>query len=472
MSSPLYRDAALADSSRLTLREEEDGSRSTSTKTILATVLGIIPAEISAQEKQLAPPPVELETDDDGVRRRPTYKDSFGSVRPLAAAPTVEPLIQPPAHNNASAPDEMDTGAVPPRLTYIDSVGRIRTLAQVVASVTPTQNNESAPDATDTGATRRLVYKDSFGSVRFPAAAMAAVRTHTQKNETAPDEDEAVRIRRPTYMDRADTHPSTVASMPPRVPLAQDNATTLDAIETGAVCRPMYKDCFGSAIPPLSAAKIPPIANVPQMKKPKEVDEVSDTFYDEHELNEDEEAGSDNKRARVSGEWIMVLPESKKRRGWTCCMTLLLVVIGTVVAIVFGGICGNKGCRIDPVSPQPPTSKASQDENPGNSQVSIEVQHDLRPEETGWMLRDSTGELIASQSTGSFRTGSGTVFQKFDVAVGTYTFEMTDTFGDGICCMDGSGSFQITVNGETVVSNDGQFGDTVQETFEATTPNS
>lgn len=53
-----------------------------------------------------------------------------------------------------------------------------------------------------------------------------------------------------------------------------------------------------------------------------------------------------------------------------------------------------------------------------------------------------------------------------------FTFEITNTFGDGICCRDGSGSLQITVNGEAVASNDGQFGDKVQETFEATTPNS
>jgi hypothetical protein len=203
--------------------------------------------------------------------------------------------------------------------------------------------------------------------------------------------------------------------------------------------------------------------------RPKEVDEASDTFYDEHDLNKNEEAGSDNEWARAPGEWVMVPPESKNKRRWTCRMTLLLAVIGTLVAIVFGGICSSQGCRTDPVSPQRPTSNAPQDENTGYSQVAIEVQHDLHPEETGWTLRDSTGELIASQSTGSVRTVSGTVVQIFDAVVGMYTFEMTDTFGDGICCMEGSGSFQITVNGETVVTNDGQFGDTVQVTFKATT---
>jgi surface protein len=53
-----------------------------------------------------------------------------------------------------------------------------------------------------------------------------------------------------------------------------------------------------------------------------------------------------------------------------------------------------------------------------------------------------------------------------------YTFEMTDTAGDGICCGFGSGSFSIAVHGETVISNNGQFGNIAQETFEvrASTP--
>jgi hypothetical protein len=519
------------------------GGRQTSSQTILATVLDILPATM--------PPPVPMEMSDDGVHRRPADKDSFGSLRELVAPPAVGPLIQPPAQKNESVPDEMDTG--PPPLTFIDSVGWNRPLAQVVASVPPSvppaqyiesppdatdagppqfaymdsvssilatvvesappsthlsqnnesasagtdsfgsgrpsykaslccdrssaaattavvrppaQNDESASDRTDSFGSGRPTYKasfdsgrssaatttavvrphaqndesasdgtDSFGSGRSSAAATtAAVRPHERKIKTAPDQDEAVRIRRHSYMDRTDTQPEPVASMPPRAP---------------------------------------PIANGPQMKEPKEVVEISDTLFEEHELDEDE-VESDSKITLPAAEWIQVIPKSENgcRRG-TPCMALILVFIGIVVAIAITvvGICGSKGCRNQPVSPQPPPSNAPsnapQDENTGTSQVSIEVRHDRRPEETGWTLRDRAGEVIASQSAGSFRIDSGTVLQTFVVAVGTYTFEMTDTSRDGICCMNGSGSFQISVNGETVVSDDGQFGDTVQEMFKA-----
>jgi hypothetical protein len=74
--------------------------------------------------------------------------------------------------------------------------------------------------------------------------------------------------------------------------------------------------------------------------------------------------------------------------------------------------------------------------------------------------------LIASQPTGSYITQGGTNVETRNITAGTYTFEMTDSEGDGICCLFGSGSFTITVDGETVISNNGEFLDSVQETFD------
>jgi surface protein len=103
-------------------------------------------------------------------------------------------------------------------------------------------------------------------------------------------------------------------------------------------------------------------------------------------------------------------------------------------------------------------------------EVQVQVQHDDFPRETGWTLQDSTGALISGQSVGGFDTPGGTDTKTSYVALGTYTFEMTDTLGDGICCGEGSGSFSIAMNGETVISNDGQFRNIVQETFEVRAP--
>jgi trypsin len=83
----------------------------------------------------------------------------------------------------------------------------------------------------------------------------------------------------------------------------------------------------------------------------------------------------------------------------------------------------------------------------GNNEVVIEVKHDNYPEETGWTLCGGAGTLIANQTTGSYDTVGGTVTETAFVTEGAYTFEITDTWGDGICCQEGSGEFKITVNG-------------------------
>jgi hypothetical protein len=104
--------------------------------------------------------------------------------------------------------------------------------------------------------------------------------------------------------------------------------------------------------------------------------------------------------------------------------------------------------------------------NTGNNEVVIEVIYDGFPGETGWTLRDSAGTLIFGQATGSVSTESGTVSKNAFVADGPYTFEITDAYGDGICCDYGSGEFKITVNGEPVVTgSNGQFQDGTTETF-------
>jgi hypothetical protein len=64
---------------------------------------------------------------------------------------------------------------------------------------------------------------------------------------------------------------------------------------------------------------------------------------------------------------------------------------------------------------------------------------------------DSAGTLIAAQSTGSFSSdGDGAVCKTAYMAEGAYTFEATNTCGDGICCQYGAGRFKASVNDEPV----------------------
>lgn len=82
-------------------------------------------------------------------------------------------------------------------------------------------------------------------------------------------------------------------------------------------------------------------------------------------------------------------------------------------------------------------------------------------------LSGDAGTLIADQSTGNFRTESSAVSKTAYITTGGYTFEMTDTFGDGICCQYGAREFNITMNGAAgTISSSGEYRDVVRKDFD------
>jgi trypsin len=125
-------------------------------------------------------------------------------------------------------------------------------------------------------------------------------------------------------------------------------------------------------------------------------------------------------------------------------------------------LADNKPCTCDDTC-GPTGTDYSQSSTSRPNEVVFRVQHDNYPTETAWTLTDSSGALIVGQEERSYTTVSGTVLQTVYLAAGDYTFRMTDRFGDGICCSEGNGEFQISVNGSTVVTG-GQFNNAVTET--------
>ena len=89
---------------------------------------------------------------------------------------------------------------------------------------------------------------------------------------------------------------------------------------------------------------------------------------------------------------------------------------------------------------------------------------DNYPQETSWKLIDESNEII---STGAL--SNGTEFYTEDICVdysSCFTLYVYDSYGDGICCGYGEGSFQVLdASGNTILVNDGDFGNYAEETF-------
>ena len=97
--------------------------------------------------------------------------------------------------------------------------------------------------------------------------------------------------------------------------------------------------------------------------------------------------------------------------------------------------------------------------------ITILINADNFPQETSWEIYDELkDETIA---TGSLESGTDVYMQDVCVDYGScFSLYVFDSFGDGICCGFGEGNFSVLDNsGNTLVFNNGDFGDQAQELF-------
>ena len=109
------------------------------------------------------------------------------------------------------------------------------------------------------------------------------------------------------------------------------------------------------------------------------------------------------------------------------------------------------GAAYDGGNPPPPDDCVTGD-------VNLSITFDNYPEETAWTLKDGSGATIDSESYSSSNADGSTVNVTFSgLAVDDYTFTITDSYGDGICCSYGNGSYTLSTDDGTIVSG-GDFG--------------
>ena len=79
-----------------------------------------------------------------------------------------------------------------------------------------------------------------------------------------------------------------------------------------------------------------------------------------------------------------------------------------------------------------------------DNQVNLSITFDNYPEETAWAITNSNGQTVASGGTYGSQADGSTYTEDLCLPDGCYTFTITDTYGDGICCSYGNGSYSVT----------------------------
>lgn len=97
------------------------------------------------------------------------------------------------------------------------------------------------------------------------------------------------------------------------------------------------------------------------------------------------------------------------------------------------------------------------------STVSLTLTFDNYPEETSWQIL-SGATVVASGGTYPSQPDGSTLVENISLSTGCYDFVINDSYGDGICCAFGSGSYTLTEGGTTLVSG-GAFGSSETSNF-------
>ncbi len=113
--------------------------------------------------------------------------------------------------------------------------------------------------------------------------------------------------------------------------------------------------------------------------------------------------------------------------------------------------CGGSSCQPCPCSASP---------------LTLTITFDNYPEETSWTVKNSSNTTVASGGTYGSQPDGSTI--NIPITLGTagnYTFTINDSYGDGICCSYGSGSYTLKDANNSVIATGGQFGTSQSTAF-------
>ncbi len=95
---------------------------------------------------------------------------------------------------------------------------------------------------------------------------------------------------------------------------------------------------------------------------------------------------------------------------------------------------------------------------PSCADVDLTFVFDNYPEETSWTITNAGGTVVEQGGTYGSQADGSTLVIDLCLAAGCYDFTINDSYGDGICCGFGNGSYSLTDAGGGVLASGGSFG--------------
>jgi len=148
-------------------------------------------------------------------------------------------------------------------------------------------------------------------------------------------------------------------------------------------------------------------------------------------------------RVRNQYQWIKSIMDE-----WNCA---------SAADCVNGSECDTATCEDGLCEYNPDESKSIE--------VKITVKTDMYPGETQWTVTSADSSKTFF-SGGPYSKEKNTYNHVHNFCFGNYLFNIEDEHGDGICCSDGRGFYEVHVDGGKVLFGDGKFEKTESQAFE------
>ena len=150
--------------------------------------------------------------------------------------------------------------------------------------------------------------------------------------------------------------------------------------------------------------------------------------------------------------WTSIWSKSGNQgNSWQTATVDLASYVGETVKLRFNGVTGTTWQGDMAVD-------AFNISGGGNSGACIDttltINFDDYPAETSWDIKDNSGNVVFSGGTYGSQAKRSTLVLSNCLPAGCYTFTMKDSYGDGMCCSYGSGSYSLTQdsNGSSLAS--------------------
>jgi trimeric autotransporter adhesin len=99
-----------------------------------------------------------------------------------------------------------------------------------------------------------------------------------------------------------------------------------------------------------------------------------------------------------------------------------------------------------------------------NTSINLRLTFDNYPGETRWEIRNSSNTIVQSGGTYGSQAKGSTLNIPMTLPNACYTLIVYDSYGDGMCCAYGNGSYALTA-GTTTLASGGSFGSSVSHNF-------